>query len=110
MNGRANYSYIVRKSVTMKERRRRCSCRELPTNKHFSEDGRKVEITVDIVLMAKAHIAESKVNGPEDTVVAEMIHRLLAQKVYSIQTHVQDRFMGRSRAPASYCAAGLEQT
>ena len=34
--------------------------------------GRNVEITVDLVLQARAKMSDNKVNGPEDEVVSEM--------------------------------------
>ena len=39
-------------------------------------DGRKAEITVDLVLQARAKMSDNQGNGPEDTVVSEMIKQL----------------------------------
>ena len=38
----------------------------------FAVEGRKPEITVDLVLQARARMSDNKVNGPEDAVVSEM--------------------------------------
>ena len=40
---------------------------------HFTEEGRIVEITVDLVFTARARMAEERVTGLEDSVVAEII-------------------------------------
>ena len=45
------------------------------------EDGRRAEITVDVVLQARAKMSENKVNGPEDAVVSEMIKQLPWEKI-----------------------------
>ena len=39
----------------------------------FAEEGRTAEITVDLVLQARAKMSDNKVNGPEDAIVSEMI-------------------------------------
>ena len=39
----------------------------------FTEEGRTAEITVDLVLQARAKMSDNKVNGPEDAIVSEMI-------------------------------------
>ena len=39
---------------------------------------------MDFVLQARDRMAEEKVSGPEDSVVAEMIKELLQEKVYEI--------------------------
>ena len=49
---------------------------------HFTEDGRGAEITVDLVLQARAKMSENKVNGPEDAVVSEMTKQLPLKKIY----------------------------
>ena len=53
-------------------------------NQQFTEDGRNAEITVDVVLQARAKVSENKVNGPEDAIVSEMIKRLPMEKIYTI--------------------------
>ena len=71
-------------------------------DQHFTDDGRGAEITVDLVLQARAKMADNKVNGPEDTVVSEMIKQLLlgedlqCYKVFSTTLHGPD---GGSRKP-----------
>ena len=48
------------------------------------EDGRKAEITVDVVLEARARLSDNKVNVPEDAIVSEMIKRLPMEKIYTV--------------------------
>ena len=45
-------------------------------NQQFTEDGRNAEITVDLVLQARAKLSDNKVNGPEDAIVSEMIKKV----------------------------------
>ena len=45
-------------------------------NQHFTEEGRNAEITVDLVLQARAKLSDDKVNGPEDAIVSEMIQKV----------------------------------
>ena len=71
-------------------------------NKHFSEDGRIVEITVDVVLQARAKMSENKVNGPDDVIVSEMIKQLPQEKIYEVTRCFQQRFMGKMEAPNSW--------
>ena len=42
-------------------------------DRHFTEDRGVAEITVDLVLQAMAKMVEERVNGPEDSIVTEMI-------------------------------------
>ena len=63
-------------------------------NLQFTEDGRNVEITVDLVLQARARLSDNKVNGPEDAIVSEMIKRLPMEKIYTVARCFQERFMG----------------
>ena len=42
-------------------------------DRHFTEEGRIVEITVDLVFTARARMAEERVTWLEDSVVAETI-------------------------------------
>ena len=71
-------------------------------DQQFTVDGRKAEITVDLVLQARAKIADNKVNGPEDTVVCEMMKQLPLEKIYTITKCFQERFMGQMEAPSSW--------
>ena len=36
-------------------------------DQHFTDDGRRAEITIDLVLQARAKMSEIEVNGPEET-------------------------------------------
>ena len=53
-------------------------------NQRFTEDGRNAEITVDLVLQARAKLGDNKVHGPEDAIVSEMIKQLPLEKMYAI--------------------------
>ena len=64
-------------------------------DQHFTDDGRRAEITVDLVLQAKAKMSENKVTRPEDAVVSEMIKQLLQEEVYFTTKCFQERFMGQ---------------
>ena len=65
---------------------------------NFTEDGRGAEITMDLVLQARAKMSENKVNGLEDAVVSEMIKQLPLEKIYSIARCFQERFPGQMEA------------
>ena len=66
----------------------------------FTMDGRNAEITVDLVLQARAKMSDNKVNGPEDAVVSWMIKQLPPlEKIYIITRCVQKRFKGLMEAP-----------
>ena len=69
---------------------------------HFTDNGRGAEITVDLVLQARAKMSENKVNGPEDAVVNEMIKQLPMEKIYIIKRCFQERLMGQMEAPSSW--------
>ena len=71
-------------------------------NLHFTEDGRNAEITVDMVLQARARLSENKVNGPEDAILSEMIKRLPTEKIYIITMCFQERFLCRMESPSSW--------
>ena len=71
-------------------------------DQQFTEDGRNAEITVVLVLQARAKMSDNKVNGPEDVVVSEMIKILPLEKIFPIVRCFQDRFMGQMDAPVSW--------
>ena len=50
-------------------------------NQQFTEEGRNEEITVDLVLQARAKFSDDKVNGPEDAIVNEMIKKVAHGKI-----------------------------
>ena len=52
-------------------------------DQQFTIDGRKAEIRIELVLQARAKMCDSKVNGPEDKVVSEMIKHFLLEKIYT---------------------------
>ena len=47
-------------------------------DQQFKVDGRNAEITVYLVLQARATMSDKKVDGPEDAVASEMIKQLVA--------------------------------
>ena len=57
-------------------------------DRHFTEDGRVAEITIDLMLQAWAKMSGNKVNGREDSIVIEMIKQLPQEKT----TKLQDTF------------------
>ena len=63
-------------------------------DRHFTEEGRVAEITIDMVLLAGAKVSQNKVNGPEDAMVSETIKQFLQEKMYEITRCFQDRFVG----------------
>ena len=71
-------------------------------NLHFTVEGRRAEIKIDVVLQARAKMSENEVNGLGDTVVDEMIKQLPLEKIYIITRCFQERFMGLTEAPSSW--------
>ena len=65
-------------------------------------EGRNAEITVDLVLQARAKMCDNKVNGPQNAVVSEMIKHLLLEKICIITRCFQERCMGQMEAPSSW--------
>ena len=64
-------------------------------NQQFTEEGRNAEITVDLVLQARAKLSKNEVNGPEDAIVSEMIKKLPMEKIHTFARCFQERFMAR---------------
>ena len=52
-------------------------------DQRFTVDGRRAEITVDLVLQVWAKMSDNRVSGPEDTVVSEMMKLLPVEKFYT---------------------------
>ena len=71
-------------------------------DQQFTVNGRRAEITVDLVLQARAKMSDNKVIGPEDTAVSEMIKQLPYEEIYIITKCFQERFMGQMEAPSSW--------
>ena len=53
--------------------------------KHFTEERSVPEITIELVLKARAKMADNKVNGPEDSTVSEMIKQPPQEKSTRLQ-------------------------
>ena len=81
---------------------RRIEYFEKKGDQHFTDDGRGAEITVDLVLQARAQMSENQVNGHEDAVVSEMIKQLPQEKIYINTKCFQERLMGQMEAPISW--------
>ena len=69
-------------------------------NQQITEEGRNAEITIDLVLQARAKMSDNKVNGPEDAIVSEIIKRLPMEKIYIIARCSQERFLGLTNLQA----------
>ena len=79
-------------------------------NEHFSE-GRNVEISVDVVLRARARSCDSKVHGPKEKIVSEMLKWLPLAKLYEVTKIHQEILMGEAEAPVSWrnCAISFPE-
>ena len=75
--------------------------------RHFTEQRRVAEITIDFVIQARGKMSENKVNGPGDSIVSEMIKQLPQEQIYEITRCFQNRFFGLPGAPnfVEDCAA-----
>ena len=62
-------------------------------DQQFTEDVCNGEMTVDLVLQARAKLSDNEVSGPEDALVSEMIKILLLEKIFTIARCFQDRLM-----------------
>ena len=78
-------------------------------NQQFTEEERSAEITIDLVLQARANLSGNKVHGPEDAIVREMIKKLPMEKIYTIARCFQERFMGQMESPESCETSLLEK-
>ena len=82
----ARCTTVIKGRVLMKQARKalegekylvsRCRKKKWKGDRHFTDDGRGAEITVVLVLQARAKMSENKVNGPEGAVVSEMTKQL----------------------------------
>ena len=91
-NGKNNFKGTVKRCTPTKEKRIEYFWKT--RNQQFTEEGRKAEITVDLVLQARAKLSGNKVNGPEDAIVSEMIKRLPME--------TETAFLGLQRAEEMY--------
>ena len=62
-------------------------------NQRFTQDGRNAEITVDLVLQARAKLSDNKVNRPENAIESEMIKKLPMERIFTKAMCFQERFM-----------------
>ena len=70
-------------------------------NQHFTDEGRNAEITVDLVLQARAKLGENRVNGLEDAIGSEMIQKLPMEKLSSVVQGFQERFLFLRKSDAA---------
>ena len=75
--------------------------------RHFTEDGRVAQITIDLVLQARAKMAENKVNGPEDSIASEVIKQLPQENFLEITRCFQDRCMELEEASSPWAIVKL---
>ena len=68
----------------------------------LGKEQRIAEISVDLVLHARARFCDDQVDGPRDKVVSEMLKRLPLAKVYEVAERFQKRFMERAEVPNSW--------
>ena len=68
----------------------------------FTEKGIGAEITLDLVLQSSAETSENKVNGPEDSIVSEIIKQFPQKKICETVTCFRDRFVELDDAPCSW--------
>ena len=79
---------------TIDEQQRRMPKYKEDGDRHFvTEHGRVAEITIDLVLQARAKMSENKVNGPEDSIVSEMNKQWPQENIYEITRCLQDLFV-----------------
>ena len=71
-------------------------------DQQFTEEGRTAEITVDLVLQARAKMSDNKVNGLEDSIESELIKQFPLEKIYTISKCFQERFLGQMQSPSSW--------
>ena len=71
-------------------------------NQQFSEERLNAEITVDMMLQARAKLSDNKVNGPEDAIVSEMIKKLPMEKICTKTKCFQEHFLGQMESPSSW--------
>ena len=97
----------AKRCTQIKTKQGKCKRKELNISKrkvtrHFTDDGRGAEITVDLVLLAKAQMSENKVNGQEDAVETEMIKQLLVEEIFICCEVFSGTLMGQMDAPSSW--------
>ena len=64
--------------------------------------GRRIQITVDIVLCARGKMMRNKANGPAGCLVSEMLQCLPAEAIYEVAYWFDTRFEGECRAPEAW--------
>ena len=79
---------------------------KLRGDRHLSEEGRAVEITVDLVLQARAKLSHNKVSAA-DAIVSEMMKALPWEKLCVVAECFQQRFKGVVQALDSWMTVKL---
>ena len=86
---------------TSEEQAKRIAKYKKDCNRQFTEDGRVAEITVELVLQARARMLENMAMGQKMPIVSEMIQQLPQENIYAITRCFRDRFLGLEDAPSS---------
>ena len=79
--GKESCRGTVKKCTLTRRRREKYKKTDLKEHQQFTMEERHAEITLDLVLKARAKLSDNKVNGPEDAVVSEMISQLPLKKI-----------------------------
>ena len=93
---------IARRCLQRQEDDREAEGKVPDRGRQASRGRRGAEITLDLVLRARARMVEEEVHGPEDPVVTEMIRELPQEKIFDITKRFQKRLMGEEEAPSSW--------
>ena len=72
-------------------------------DRHFADQGRVAEITLDLVSQARAKMSEDTVKGPEDAIVSEVINQLPQENI--LRNH---KMLSRTIHGAGRCAQFME--
>ena len=86
---------------TTEEQAKRIAKYKKDCDRQFTEYGRVAEITVDLVLQARARMLDNIGNGSEDAIVSEMIQQLPQENIHAITRCFRNRFIGLDDAPSS---------
>ena len=74
-------------------------------DRHFTEEGRIAEITIDFIFQARVKMTEVRVNEPEDSIVTEMIKQLPPENSTRLQEVFRIALWDWKKLPVS---GGLE--
>ena len=78
--GRHGGEVCVDPEETIEEQKQMIEWYKTKGDEHLTQQGSVAEISVDLVLQAKALLSDNQADGPEDSVVSEMIKQLPLEK------------------------------